>query len=160
MTNEGIARLQLSQHLGSLIDAFAIAAAEEDLSREERRLLAAAVRRILVQLSQHLGSLVGALAIAAAEEGLSPEVRLLLAAAVRSRVVSRQKPGKKPHDSLDRACADYRSGLRGLSLYKKHISNFKKLSRWRRTVEQNRLLKNISKRQEREKKSTSVGTDN
>lgn len=79
------------------------------------------------------------------------EMRLVIAAAVRRAIVPQRKPGKKDH-RLDKAYADYKAGMRGLALFCKYIPNLDRLSRWRRTIEQNRLLKTLQKRAEREKK--------
>ncbi len=81
-------------------------------------------------------------------------IRLKVATAVRNNVVPKLKasPRRKSNHVLDAAFADYKSGIRGLPLFSRHIRNYASLSRWRRKVEQDRLLNALHKRVEREKK--------
>ena len=83
--------------------------------------------------------------------GLPRAMRLKVAGAVRLAIVPRRKPGRKDQ-RLDKADADYRAGMRGLDLFRKHIPRHDKLSRWRRKAEQSKLLKTLQKRAERDRK--------
>lgn len=94
---------------------------------------------------------VDALRDAVEHANLSRRVRLLVAAVVRKEIVPKRKPGRK-NRRIDRAYADYKAGKRGLKLYRRHIPRLAKMSRWRRRIEQNRLLKTLQKRAERERK--------
>lgn len=85
------------------------------------------------------------------QELLPKPVRLEVVSALDHAIIPRRTPGPK-NERTDLAYKDYRAGVRGLELYRKHIPNFGKLSRWRRAVEQNRLLKALQKRAERERK--------
>jgi hypothetical protein len=53
---------------------------------------------------------------------------------------------------MDNAYADYRAGMRGLELFRNHIPRHDKLSQWRRSYEQRKLLKTLEKRAERDRK--------
>ncbi len=76
--------------------------------------------------------------------------RLRVAAAVRQMIVPKRKPGKTKDQRLDKACGDYKAGLRRLELFRKHIPSHDRLSRWRRQAEQRRLMNAIHKRIGRE----------
>jgi hypothetical protein len=56
----------------------------------------------------------------------------------------------------DAAYEDYKAGMRGLALYRRHIPNFEKLSRWARLREQDRLSNALQKRVERDRKIKSA----
>jgi len=86
------------------------------------------------------------------EAGLPCAVRLRVVAAVRELIVTRGKPGKKKDERIDRAYADYTAGVRGLKLFKKHIPGHDRLSHWRRSVEQDRLMAALQQRASRNKK--------
>jgi hypothetical protein len=95
------------------------------------------------------------------QAGLPRSIRLKVAAAVRHAIVPaiapKRKPDKKRH-RIDSAYADYRVGLRGLDLFRKHIPRHDKLSKWRRTYEQRKLLKTLGKRAERDRKRQKTPT--
>ena len=111
-----------------------------------------ATDRSLDIIPESIATLVERLHEAANQEGLSRNARLKTVFAVRRAIVPRRTPGKKKDKRLDQAYSDYHSGMRGLKLYRKHIPNFQKMSRWRRKVEERRLLGNLQKRTERERK--------
>lgn len=77
--------------------------------------------------------------------------RLRIAAAVRRVLVPRLKPGRRDH-RLDSAYADYRAGMRGMALFRKHIPNHDRLSLWRRRIEEGRLRNTLQKRAQRERR--------
>ena len=91
------------------------------------------------------------------QAGLPRAIRLKVAGAVRLAIVPRRKPGRKDQ-RLDKADADYRAGMRGLDLFRKHIPRHDKLNRWHRKAEQSRLLKALQKRAERDRKRQKVPT--
>jgi hypothetical protein len=94
---------------------------------------------------------VGRLREAVEQERLPYEARVRLSIAVRRQVVPRRKSG--PKDSrLDAAWADYRTGLRGLKLFKKHIPRHDKMGRWRRKIEEKRLMNTLQQRASRERR--------
>jgi hypothetical protein len=101
---------------------------------------------------QAIAALIDLLRQAADREALPRDARLDVVSAVRRAIVHKRKAGRKSDERLDPAYADFRTGTRGLALYRKHIPNFRKLSRWRRRVEGDRLLKTLNKRAERDRK--------
>jgi len=108
---------------------------------------------------QAIAALIDLLRQAADREALSHDARLDVVSAVRRAIVHKQKAGRKNDERLDRAYTEFRTGTRGLELYRKHIPNFRKLSRWRRRVEGDRLLKTLNKRAERERKRQPTPTN-
>ena len=88
---------------------------------------------------------------AADEERLPYAARDRLARLVRRQIVPRRKPGPKG-SRLNAAYCDYRAGLRGLPLYRKHIPGHDKMSQWRRTFTEKRLLNALQQRASREKR--------
>lgn len=103
------------------------------------------------RITQPMRTAIDAFRQAVEREGLSRPARVLVAEVARREIVPRRTPGRK-NERMDLAYADYRAGMRGLDLYRKHIPNFAKLSRWRRIVEQSRLSNTLRKRSERERK--------
>jgi hypothetical protein len=92
------------------------------------------------------------------QEGLTHAARLNIVAIVHRAIVPKRPPGRK-NQELDSAYAEYKAGIRGLKLFRKHIPNYDRLSRWRRNEKQNRLLKALQKRAERERKRQQSPTD-
>ena len=88
-------------------------------------------------MSAHIPEAVGAavdrLREAVDSEHLPYGLRVLVARAVKRGIVPRRKPGPKC-SRLDGAYEDYRAGMRGLELFRKHIPHHDKLSQWRRTA--------------------------
>ena len=87
------------------------------------------------------------------EERLPYRARVQVAVAVRRQIVPRRKSGRKD-SRLDAAYSDYRVGLRGLRLFRKHIPGHDKMSRWRRKVEQRRLMGALQQRASRERRAS------
>jgi hypothetical protein len=111
------------------------------------------------QVPRDIAAVVDLLRQAVDREGLRDAARRRVLAAVRHAIITRiisknTRYGKKcqRRRQIDRAYPDYKVGVRGLALFRKHIPNFAKLSRWRRKEEQSRLVKALQKRTEREKK--------
>ena len=86
------------------------------------------------------------------DEALSYDARLLVVSDIRRAIVPRRKPGKKDR-RIDEAYTDYKAGMRGLALLRKHNPHRDKMSRWRRKAEDNKLMKSLQKRAERERKA-------
>ena len=86
--------------------------------------------------------------------GLPRAIRLKVSGAVRHAIVPAIVPKRKPskRNRIDGAYADYRAGMRGLDLFRKHVPRHDKLSKWRRAYEQRKLLKTLEKRAERDRK--------
>jgi hypothetical protein len=83
-------------------------------------------------------------------EKLSRASRLKVLAAVRRAIVLNGKPGRK-HDRIDSAYADYKGGMKGLPLFRKHIPHHDRLSQWRRPILEKRLMNAIHQRAKRER---------
>ena len=84
-------------------------------------------------------------------EQLPLGTRVKILASLRKDMIPRGKPGpKKPR--IDKAYVDYKAGSRGLKLFRAYIPGHNRMSRWRRRVEENRLIKTLQKRSERERK--------
>ena len=111
-------------------------------------------------IPQSVAAIIDLLCATAEREALALPTRRRVVTAVRGAILPKGKPGRKPHGRIDTAYADYKAGLRGLELFRRHIPNFKKLSRWRRVAEQNKLRRNLEKRAERERKRPQRVTTN
>lgn len=104
-------------------------------------------------IPQSVAALIDQMGQTADELELPYAVRVKVAAAARRAMLPKKTPGKKSDHRIDNAYADYRTGVRGLELYRKHIPHHDRLSRWRRVAEEHRFLKNLQKRAQREKKA-------
>ena len=99
-------------------------------------------------IPQSIAALIDQLRSLAHEEKLSSTVRREVTSAVRRALLPR---GKKSN-SRDSAYDDYKRGMRGLPLYRKHIPGYEKLGPWRRERAQRQLRQALAKRAERERK--------
>jgi hypothetical protein len=52
--------------------------------------------------------------------------------AFQSQLLPARKPGRRRNKEITAAHTDWKSGLRGVALYQKHIHRFDQLSRWKR----------------------------
>jgi len=59
---------------------------------------------------------------------------------------------EKKSSWIDNAYRDYKAGMRGLTLYAKHVPGYEKLGGLRREQRQRRLRQALAKRAERERK--------
>ena len=109
-------------------------------------------------VSEPLAGAIEALRQTAEQEGLTHAARINIVAIVHHAIVPKRSPGPKDR-RLDAAYAEYKVGVRGLRLFRKHIPDYGKLSRWRRNEKQNRLLKALQKRAERERKRQQAPTN-
>ena len=89
---------------------------------------------------------------AIATEDLSLPARRKVLGTLRRGILPKNilKSFSTKRDRLDRAFADYKTGVRGTQLFEKHIPHYKTLSWWRRRVEQTRLRKALEKRAQRQ----------
>lgn len=83
--------------------------------------------------------------------GLSNAERMQIVRAFRSALIPRRRAGRKPSATLTAAYAEWKSGTRGPALFRKHISNWERLSRWRRKAEQRSLMDAIYSRNRRDR---------
>ncbi len=73
-----------------------------------------------------------------------------LARAFRSNVVPKRKPGRRRKAQVTAALADWKAGVRGIELYRKHIPGWERHHRYRRIGEQKGLMDAIRSRRRRE----------
>lgn len=81
--------------------------------------------------------------------GLSMSERRQIVSAFRLTMIPKQRAGRKPSASLTAAYGEWKAGTRGTALFRKHISNWEHLSRWRRKSEQRSLMEAIYSRNRR-----------
>jgi len=86
-------------------------------------------------------------------QSLTREDCIRLARAFRSAVVPKRKPGRRRKPQVTAALADYRTGMRGGALYRKHIPGWDKHGEWRRKAEARALMDAIRSRHRRESNS-------
>jgi hypothetical protein len=87
---------------------------------------------------------------------LSIPERRQIATAFRSVMIPRRRAGRKPSETLTAAYIDWKSDIRGVALFQKHILNWERLSRWRRKTEQRSLMDAIYTRNRRERRKPST----
>lgn len=71
----------------------------------------------------------------------------------RAGLLPRRKAGRRPKPQVTAALADWRGGMRGVALYRKHIPGWEKHNRYHRIGEQKELMDAIRSRRRRERKS-------
>ena len=84
-------------------------------------------------------------------EGLAREEYIRLANAFRSAVVPRRKPGRRTIPAITAAYADWKAGMRGADLYRKHIPGWAGHNRYHRIGEQKELMDAIRSRRRRDR---------
>jgi hypothetical protein len=84
-------------------------------------------------------------------DALSVPDRRKIVTAFRAVMIPKRRPGRKPSKAVTAAYADWRSNMRGVALFRKHILNWERLSRWRRQAEQRSLMDAIYSRNRRER---------
>lgn len=111
-------------------------------------------------VSPQIRSLMEALRAAIEAENLGVPARRKVLGTLRRGVLPKNnlKSFRRNRDRLNRAYADFSNGVRGTPLFEKYIPNFKRLSRWRRGVEQIQLRKALEKRAQRERKAKKLET--
>ena len=114
------------------------------------QLIKVLVKPMSVRIPAAVVAAVQGLREAVDREGLPYSLRVRLALALKRELVPRRKPGPRC-SRLDAAYDDYRVGVRGLELFRKHIPNHDKLSQWRRATKEKRLLNALQKRASRER---------
>jgi hypothetical protein len=72
--------------------------------------------------------------------------------AFRSQLLPPRKPGRRRNKEITAAHADWKSGLRGVALYQKHIPRFDQMSRWKRQAKIRALMDAIRSRERRARK--------
>lgn len=84
--------------------------------------------------------------------GLGRRERFALAGTFRRQLIPPGSPGRKRSEQITAAHADWKLGLRGPSLYRRHIDGWDRHGRWRRDAEARRLMDAIRNRERRDRK--------
>jgi hypothetical protein len=84
---------------------------------------------------------------------LTRRERLGVANAFRRHVLLPGRPGRKRSNRITAAHADWKTGMRGVALYRKHIRGWEKHNFWRRKSEARTLMDAIRTRERREQRS-------
>ena len=77
--------------------------------------------------------------------------RIKILSAFKRRLIPASRSGRRPKETVTAAYRDWKAGMRGVELYRKHIPGWDKHSRWRRRVEQEALRAAIHTRKRRER---------
>ena len=77
---------------------------------------------------------------------LDRPARLRLVNALRRELLPAKPRGRKPDPRITAAYEDWMKGMRGVTLYRKHIPGFDQMGEWRRKRESRRLLEAIRSR--------------
>ncbi len=108
----------------------------------------------LIDLPAEMAAAVTAIVDGAERYGFSRPKRLRTARFIHRRLVPPKGPSGRPRQRrLDAALVDYENGVRGVALYKKHIPNWDRLSKWQRRIAQERLSNALTKRRTRRRKA-------
>jgi hypothetical protein len=86
---------------------------------------------------------------AAVRQPIERRDALRIVSAFRSTLIPRRRPGRKQRAVITAALADYKSGIRGVALYREHIPRFASMSHWEREVKARRLMDAIRSRERR-----------
>jgi len=89
-------------------------------------------------------------------QGLTHRERLHVANAFRRQLIPPGKPGRKRSSKITAAYLDWKEGLKGVALYRKHIRGWDRHNYWRRKVESRALMDAIRTRERRERKRSTV----
>lgn len=76
---------------------------------------------------------------------------LRLASLFWAELVPRRRAGRRPKPQVTAACLDFNAGMRGVTLYRKHIPGWERHNRYRRLTEEKRLM-------DRDQEPTKEGT--
>lgn len=90
--------------------------------------------------------------IAANFRSLGPRQRRSIIIVFRRQLIPPGKPGRKRSKEITAAFADWKAGMRGLPLYRKHIRRFDRMGHWERKVKTRVLMDAIHARNRREKR--------
>jgi hypothetical protein len=90
-------------------------------------------------------------------DGLTRDECLRLVSVFRAAVVPKRRAGRRPKPQVTAAYLDWKAGMRGVTLYRKHIPGWEKHNRYHRIGEQKALMDAIRSRYRRERKSTMEG---
>jgi hypothetical protein len=97
--------------------------------------------------------------VASASNSLSPRQRRSIITAFRRHLFPPGKPGRRRNEEITAAYADWTGGMRGLTLYRKYIRRFDRMSHWQRQVKTRALLDAIRARKRREQRASRTAGD-
>ena len=83
-------------------------------------------------------------------QSLTREDYIRVARAFRSAIAPKRKPGRRPKAQVTAALVDWKAGVRGVALYRKHVPGWEKHGEWRRKAETRALMDAIRSRRRRE----------
>ncbi len=75
--------------------------------------------------------------------------RLRIVATFRRQLITPGRPGRKRCKEITEAHADWKSGLRGVELYRKHIPGHERMGQWKREAKSRDLMDAIRSRERR-----------
>lgn len=84
--------------------------------------------------------------------GLPLRERRRIVTALRHKLIPPGKPGRKRSKEIAAAYADWQAGMRGLPLYRKHVSGFDRMGYWKRKAKTRALMDAIRSRRRRERR--------
>jgi hypothetical protein len=90
--------------------------------------------------------------IAQSLSDLDRRTRKSLAASFRQQLLPKRRAGRKPSKEITAAYADWKSGMCGLQLYRKHVPGLDSMSRWKRQAKTRALMDAIRSRERRASK--------
>jgi hypothetical protein len=76
--------------------------------------------------------------------------RLKIVRVFRSQIIPPGRPGRRRKERITAAHRDWKNGIRGVALYRKHIEGWDKHGQWRRKGEERRLMDAIRSRERRD----------
>lgn len=83
-------------------------------------------------------------------QGLTREEYLRLVSAFRAGIVLRRRAGRRPKPQVTAAYLDWKAGMRGVALFRKHIPGWEGHHRYRKNGEQKALMNAIRSRSRRQ----------
>ena len=97
--------------------------------------------------------------IAAKFRALGPRERRSIVTAFRREVIPPGKPGRERRKEITAAYMDWKAGMCGVELYRKHLLRYDRMGHWERKVKTRALMDAIRARKRRdEDKGGSVAT--
>lgn len=84
--------------------------------------------------------------------GLPPRQLRSVLTAFKRQIIPPGKPGRKKTKRITAAYNDWKTGIRGLALFRKHIPRFSRMNIWQRKVKSRALMDAIRTRKRREEK--------
>ena len=90
--------------------------------------------------------------IALASQNLTPRQKRAIVTVFRRQLIPPGKPGRRKSKKITAAYGDWKAGMRGVPLYRKHISHFDQMGYWERKGKTRTLMDAIRARKRREQR--------